>query len=50
VTFFLGCLLWKSGANSPVPLRRLPVHHLPVMLAQHLHGVVGLHARPLEPF
>jgi hypothetical protein len=28
-------------ANFPVPLRRLPVYHLPVMLAQHLHGVVG---------
>jgi hypothetical protein len=37
------------GANRPVPLRRLPVHHLPVMLPQHLYGVVGLHARPLEP-
>jgi len=28
-----------NGAN--VPLRRLPVHHLPVMLPQHLQGVVG---------
>jgi hypothetical protein len=28
-----------NGAD--VPLRRLPVHHLPVMLTEHLHGVVG---------
>jgi len=28
-----------NGAD--VPLRRLPVHHLPVMLTQYLHGVVG---------
>src|SRR4029077_7334884 len=42
--FFLGRLLWKvvkSGADRPVPLRRLPVHQPPVMLPQHLHGVVG---------
>src|SRR6516164_969475 len=30
-----------GGANGPEPLRRLPVYHLPVMLTQHLHGVVG---------
>jgi phosphatidylserine/phosphatidylglycerophosphate/cardiolipin synthase-like enzyme len=35
-TYFL-----SLGANGPVPLRRLAVHHLPVMLVQHLHGVVG---------
>jgi len=32
---------WILGADSPVPLRRFPVYHLPVMLAQHLHAVVG---------
>jgi len=25
------------GADGPVPLRRLPVHHLPVMLPEHSH-------------
>ena len=29
------------GANGPVPLRRLPVHHFPVMRTQHRSGVVG---------
>ena len=28
-------------ANGPVPLRRFPVHHLPVMVPKHSHGVVG---------
>jgi hypothetical protein len=36
------------SADGSVPFRCLPVHHLPVMLPQHLHGVVGLHASPLE--
>ena len=44
---------------GPVSLLRLPVHHLPLMLAQHLHGVadfeplkgerLGL-SRPLDRF
>src|SRR6516162_4808022 len=37
------------GANGPVPLRRLPVHHFPVMLAQHLHGVVGF-SKPTQHY
>jgi hypothetical protein len=38
---------FRGGWPSASP--RLPVNYLPVMLPQHSHGVVGLHARPLEP-
>src|SRR5205823_11646392 len=30
-----------SAADGRVPLRRLAVHRFPIMLAQHLYGVVG---------
>jgi hypothetical protein len=39
------CRSWFEGqilgANGPVSLRRFPVDHLPVMLPEHSHGVVG---------